>query len=169
MNCRDSSSSSSLSSSESCAEITAALNGHSQLGASLDLSLLTLPAEISHGSAGQQAQPQPSLLQHTRQDNESLSAGSSQLSVASAAESQHMQLAGNDGEQQQQQHKQRQRQRQQQQQAASQSGEGCLSGPEVGETTSRLAETECGPSSFMQRLQDFKRGTDALRRQVHAS
>ena len=77
-----------------------------------------------------------------------------------------MQLAGNDGEQQQ--HKQRQRQ--QQQSAASQSGAGCVYGPEVvGETTSRLAEAECGPSSFMQRLQDFKRGTDALRRQVHAS
>lgn len=127
---------------------------------------------MDHASADQQAQQQPSLLQHTRQDTESLSAGSSQLSVAaaSAAESQHMQLAGNDGEQLQQQHKQRLRQQQQLQQVASQSGAGCVHGPEVvGETISRLAEAECGPSSFMQRLQDFKRGTDALRRQVHAS
>ena len=161
--CRDSSSS--LSSSGSFAEISAALQS---LGSDLDLGLLTQQPNTSQGISEQDKHQQQSFPRHTRQHSQSLSGGSSELSVGSALNQQHSALMGDLTERLQHNGSQQHRQEQQQQQESNlvgfnhlRAGEGSAGDP------SRAAGVASEPTSFMQRLQDFKRGTDALRRQVY--
>lgn len=176
MLCRDSSSSNSLSSLDSCPELAAALQSP-RLGSSLDLGLLTQDPDAAQGPAGRDTHKQQHVPEQSGKMGESLSGGSSQLSMHSGVE-QHLQLAAEPNkEQQQQQHppqqhlqQQHQHQQQQHQQHMDNSGNRAEpSGPDAPKAAFGAVQTETGPSSFMQRLQDFKRGTDALRRQVRVN